>query len=517
MPKNLLVALVLVLGFGGIVLAAPSQQYRQEATLIPIDDNAYDLGTTTKRWRNLYVSGTCIGCNTGAATSTEPLMASWFVATSTSIASTFPYASTTALSASSLTSGRVTYAGTGGLLQDSANLTFDGTHLSIGEDSLIKWAGSSPTGGLDWFQSGTFGSRLRIDPTSVSSSRGDLVFYDTTSGSESERFRVKRTDGSITVQGSLVAAALTMPLTTGGGVGRINAQRYTNTVVDSFDVITYGNTGANQYQRFAITQSTGAGAGTNALVKVLNATLQVQTKAFIGGTTAPTALLHLAAGTATANTAPLKFTSGTLLTAAEAGTVEYLSNQFYIRGSDGLSVAGNVGIGTTSPSQLLSVHGNGLFSGDLAAAGITATGTIASTKAGLFFTRNGASTSHMYMDINNDGGRYLAGVEGSSGGVLFNGTTAYASVFGSVGDDPVQIATNNTVMATFSGTSLGLGVTPSLGVLHIDKGTGVGQATLDGSTGGCIMLRDTDDAGWTEVDALDGVLTASVDADGQCD
>ena len=45
----------------------------------------------------------------------------------------------------------------------------------------------------------------------------------------------------------------------------------------------------------------------------------------------------------------------------------------------------------------------------------------------------------------------------------------------------------------------------------------MGQLTLDGSTGGCIVLRDTDDAGWTEIDALDGVLTASIDADGLCD
>jgi hypothetical protein len=34
------------------------------------------------------------------------------------------------LSLSSLTSGRVTYAGTAGLLQDSANLTFNGTTLT---------------------------------------------------------------------------------------------------------------------------------------------------------------------------------------------------------------------------------------------------------------------------------------------------------------------------------------------------------------------------------------------------
>src|SRR3989338_4086015 len=37
--------------------------------------------------------------------------------------------------------------------------------------------------------------------------------------------------------------------------------------------------------------------------------------------------------------------------------------------------SGNVGIGTTSPSQLLSVHGNTLISGDMSVANFTATGT----------------------------------------------------------------------------------------------------------------------------------------------
>ena len=41
------------------------------------------------------------------------------------------------------------------------------------------------------------------------------------------------------------------------------------------------------------------------------------------GTTSPTAVLHLKAGTATANTAPLKFTSGTVLGTPEAGTMEF--------------------------------------------------------------------------------------------------------------------------------------------------------------------------------------------------
>lgn len=48
------------------------------------------------------------------------------------------------------------------------------------------------------------------------------------------------------------------------------------------------------------------------------------------GVTSPTAKLHLKAGTATASTAPLKFTSGTKLTTAEAGAMEFDGVNTYI-------------------------------------------------------------------------------------------------------------------------------------------------------------------------------------------
>lgn len=48
------------------------------------------------------------------------------------------------------------------------------------------------------------------------------------------------------------------------------------------------------------------------------------------GVPSPTAALHLKAGTATANTAPLKFTSGTNLGTPEAGTFEYDGSAFYL-------------------------------------------------------------------------------------------------------------------------------------------------------------------------------------------
>jgi hypothetical protein len=52
----------------------------------------------------------------------------------------------------------------------------------------------------------------------------------------------------------------------------------------------------------------------------------------LGNTTTPTGRLHLPAGTATASTSPLKFTSGTSLTTPEAGAVEYDGNNLYFTG-----------------------------------------------------------------------------------------------------------------------------------------------------------------------------------------
>ena len=55
------------------------------------------------------------------------------------------------------------------------------------------------------------------------------------------------------------------------------------------------------------------------------------------------------------------------------------------------------------------------------------------------------------------------------------------------------------------------------GTVSLDGGTGAFGFKADGSVGGCLMLRDTDDAGWTECCALDGVLSCAIDADGTID
>jgi len=78
-------------------------------------------------------------------------------------------------------------------------------------------------------------------------------------------------------------------------------------------------------------------------------------------------------------------------------------------------------------------------------------------------------------------------------------------------DGSVAITTNSGAL------KVGIGVASPATFIHTDIGTGWGQLALDGSSGGCIMIRDTDDAGWTECSALNGTLSCSNDADGLCD
>ena len=78
---------------------------------------------------------------------------------------------------------------------------------------------------------------------------------------------------------------------------------------------------------FVIARSSGTDIGaTNTFTNEF----VVDTSGRVGiGTSLPSAVLNLKAGTSTANTAPLKFTSGANLTTPEAGAMEYSSNTLY--------------------------------------------------------------------------------------------------------------------------------------------------------------------------------------------
>jgi hypothetical protein len=86
----------------------------------------------------------------------------------------------------------------------------------------------------------------------------------------------------------------------------------------------------------------------------------------VGGVTNPTSKLHLPAGTATASTAPLKFTSGTALTTPEDGAVEYHGSHLYFTIGSTRYQLDQQGGGSTSWADLVSGTQTGSLTATLA-------------------------------------------------------------------------------------------------------------------------------------------------------
>lgn len=163
--------------------------------------------------------------------------------------------------------------------------------------------------------------------------------------------------------------------------------------------------------------------------------------------------------------------------------------------------AAGLGVGTASPGATLDVNGASAFRG--------ASTFIASA------TVSGVLDSH--LKINHPSGVARMDITGTSGQqlALNGGVDTY---FDGPGSGVFHFRTNGGAENVYMNTAgLGIGVAATLGKLQLDGGAAAGQATLDGDVGGCIMLQDTDNAGWTECDALNGVLSCSIDADGVCD
>ena len=124
---------------------------------------------------------------------------------------------------------------------------------------------------------------------------------------------------------------------------------------------------------------------------------------------------------------------------------------------------------------------------------LNTSGTITSTATGDILSSIAATTTEKFSRFNNTGGATKWGTESSAGGTIFIGTTAYASVFGSALNNPVQIASNNSVVGTFSSTGLNStaigATTASTGVftnVRIGSATSDELLTINGSSAGFI-------------------------------
>lgn len=102
------------------------------------------------------------------------------------------------------------------------------------------------------------------------------------------------------------------------------------------------------------------------------------------GTASPTARLHLAAGTATASTAPLKFTTGTSLTVAEAGVMEFTTDDLFF----------TITTGAARKRLLMADATAGLTSGKIPIA--TTNGRLTDLTASAAYTPTNVTTDRSY-------------------------------------------------------------------------------------------------------------------------
>lgn len=128
----------------------------------------------------------------------------------------------------------------------------------------------------------------------------------------------------------------------------------------------------------------------------------------------------------------------------------------------GTTIAGKIGIGTNAPNAILEISEP--------SAQVRVTSSTSTNPASIRFS-NGVSS--------------FIGNEGSSGGSLLPGSSAYATVINTQGGASIQFGTANTIKATItSAGNMGIGLTVPTAALHVKAGTvAVAGAPLKLSTG----------------------------------
>lgn len=263
---------------------------------------------------------------------------------------------------SGLTAGRIPIATSSTVLGDDAGLTYN--------TSTRTMVMGLTSAGTNTFQMGLSGTGL-----SINNSTGELRMSTTTThfptfySNNAERMRIPTTGnlliGSTTDNAKLFIsqAALSsawlpaLRIDPGAHTSMTASTEFPS--VDSRGATQTWATGAITTQRFrydrsytiafagSSTVSDAYGryiepttAGTNATITRnwgigTNGNLQVQGKGYFGAASVlPTAYLHLAAGTASAATAPLKLTSGTNLSTTEGGAFEFNGSNLFFTYTD---------------------------------------------------------------------------------------------------------------------------------------------------------------------------------------
>jgi hypothetical protein len=232
----------------------------------------------------------------------------------------------------------------------------------------------------------------------------------------------------------------------------------------------------------------------------------------LGVGTTPTATLHLQAGGTAVSSAPLKFTSGSLLTTPEVGAVEFLTDAFYATITTGAArrtfaflespVFTTPTLGVASATSLTSTI---VYGGTGSGGNLSLTSTTHATKGNVVF--NGFSyvspTGVFFGDMNGTlTGNVVGSVTGSSGSCTGNAATATvlqttrtiggSSFNGSanVTSFPAPGAIGGTTPSTIAATSLACPTFTSAAAMGFTPAAGSGfNVTLSGA--GDFLINST--------------------------
>lgn len=355
-------------------------------TLVNYSNNSTDIvsvggnSTTTDAF---YVDPNASSASLGVGTSSpyamlsvagrgvfdQDIRANLYTATSTTLASTFPYASTTAISSSNLTSGNCVQAGTGGLLTTTGSACGSGGSGAAYPFQVSGNATSTLTqfnGGLTAYASTTIGGGATTAGLTVNG------FSTTTLGSY--------VGGNLAAGGTISAGSFFAIGNPFGG------NYYTNSINNTGFYMDGGNGGIGQYGM----RTAGGGAGSDYLALRAGNVDTLFINAFTNnvgiGTTSPYAKLSVDGRgvfnqdvranyfTATSTTNPSVFTGGLTALASSTigaggqatgltvngGATTTAALQVGLGATTAFTIAstGNVGIASTSPWGLLSIVGN---------------------------------------------------------------------------------------------------------------------------------------------------------------
>jgi len=260
----------------------------------------------------------------------------------------------TTLSASGVTglSGTTTLSGNTsitGKLQGANALIFDGTTVDANTTTIVITDPTAPRtitlpnasgtvalvgSAASWNVGGNTGGGIlgTTDNTAISIQSGTGAMNIGTDAAKT--ITIGNATGSLIVNKlSIGGAAGSYELLTrnvsDGALGLLGGTSETNGAYFKITGSAYAGSPGNGSAEFVIRDFTGANASKFSLWSYDGASAWTNRFQMVGSTgnigigITPTATLHLRAGSATANSSPLKFSSGTLLTTTEAGAIEF--------------------------------------------------------------------------------------------------------------------------------------------------------------------------------------------------